>query len=582
MIQIFVVDTVSSNESSNQAFVLVHVNKHKIKFKIDTGSQVNIIPLQQYKRLNIKGPLMKTQSQLSAYSGDTLQVVGTVILDCSHGNVSIKPLFYIVQTDNPPLLGLKSSVELGLIKLVYTVAPDQSGPIPSGYNTLMTSSDITSEFKDVFYGIGLFPGECDIHLKPDAVPVVYPPRKVPVALREPLKAELQRMEDCEIITKVTEPMDWVSSFVATEKPKSGKLRVCIDPASLNQNIRRPFYPMRTLEEILPHLSGAQYFSVLDAKSGYWSIKLTDKSSCLTTFNTPYGRYRYLRLPFGLVCSQDLFQRKIDEAFEGVNGVVAIVDDVLVYGRTLDEHNRNLRNVLTRARMKGIRFNPDKCVIGVQEVPYFGHILCASGLKPDPGKVSSIVDMQPPRDRGELETVLGMVNYLTKFAPNLADITAPMRSLLRRDTEFIWDSAQNSAFEKVKEVITKSPVLSFYDPKKPLTLQVDASNFGLGASLLQDGKPIAFASKSLTQTEINYAQIEKECYAILFGCERFHQYVYGRPVKVETDHKPIEAIWKKQLHAAPARIQRMLLQLQKYDLQIEYVRGKDIPLADTLS
>ena len=247
-----------------------------------------------------------------------------------------------------------------------------------------------------------------------------------------------------------------------------------------------------------------------------------------------------------------------------------------------KHDTNLRNVLLRARSKGVRFNPDKAVICATEVPYFGHILSSEGLKADPEKISAILNMEPPRDRNELQTVLGMITYLSRFAPSLSEITAPMRSLMRENTEFVWDSPQEQAFNRVKQTITQAPVLAYYDPHKSLTLQVDASKHGLGATLLQDGKPIAFASKSLTDTEVNYAQIEKETYAILFGCKRFHQMVYGRPVKVESDHKPIESIWKKPLHSAPPRIQRMLLQLQKYDLHIEFVKGTSIPLADTLS
>ena len=546
----------------------------EVKFKVDTGSQVNILPAKHYQALGIKGPLMKTQSQLSAYSEDALKVLGTVLLDCSHKDVHIKPLFYIVDTDNQPLLGLKSSIDLNVIKLVYIV---QSSHSPQN-----ASFDVISEFKDVFTGIGLFPGECKIHLKPDAIPVVHPPRKVPVALREPLKAELKRMESSDIIAKVDVPTDWVNSLVVAQKPKTGKLRVCLDPQALNKAIRRPHYPMRTLDDILPQLSGAKFFSILCARSGYWTIKLSEHSSYLTTFNTPYGRYRYLRLPFGLIRSQDEFQCKVDEEFEGLDGFAAIVDNILIYGSSREEHDANLRNILMRARSKGVRFNPDKAVICATEVPYFGHLLSSKGLKPDPEKVSAIINMEPPHNINELQTVLGMINYLTRFSPNLAETTAPMRFLLKQDSEFLWDSPQDEAFNKVKQIITQTPVLAFYDAKKPLTLQVDASKHGLGAALLQEGKPIAFASKSVTSTEVNYAQIGKETYAILFGCKRFHTYVYGHPVKVESDHKPIESIWKKPLHTAPPRIQRMLLQLQKYDLQIEFVKGKSIPLADTLS
>ena len=180
------------------------------------------------------------------------------------------------------------------------------------------------EYPDLFKGVGLIPGDVELHLKPDAVPVINAPRRIPVALRERFRTELTRMENAGIVAKVTCPTDWVNSFVIVEKPKTKSLIICLDPKALNDAIRRPHYPMRTFDEVLSELSEAAYFSVLDATSGYWSLKLEDKFSYLTTFNTPFGRYRYLRVPFGLNCSQDVFQRKIDETFEGMAGVTAIV------------------------------------------------------------------------------------------------------------------------------------------------------------------------------------------------------------------------------------------------------------------
>lgn len=391
------------------------------------------------------------------------------------------------------------------------------------------------------------------------------------------------MEKSDVITKVDTPTPWVNSLVVVEKP-NGKLRVCLDPKDLNNAIQRPHYPMRTLDDILPQLSKAKYFTKLDVTSGYWSLRLSNEASILTTFNTPFGRYRFKRLPFGLNCSQDLFQCKIDECFADLEGITTIVDDILVYGSSREEHDRNLRRVLNTSREKGIKLNRDKLEVGVTEVTYFGHVLSSEGVKADPTKVKAISDMPPPTNKSELQTVLGMINYMSKFAPNLAEITSPMRSLLSKDVEFSWDKPQSDAFEKVKEVLTRSPgpVLGYYDPSKELTLQVDASKYGLGAALFQDSRPIAVASKSLTSSEVNYAQIEKEMYAIVFGCKRFHQFIYGRKVRVQTDHKPIVSIMKKSLLNAPARLQRMILQLQRYDLQIEHLPGKDIPVADNLS
>uniref|UniRef100_A0A671WXU4 Gypsy retrotransposon integrase-like protein 1 n=1 Tax=Sparus aurata TaxID=8175 RepID=A0A671WXU4_SPAAU len=392
------------------------------------------------------------------------------------------------------------------------------------------------------------------------------------------------MEKMDIIRKVIEPTEWVNALVAVEKPKTGRLRVCLDPRPLNKAIQRPHYPLPTLDDITPKLAGAQYFSVLDARSGYWTIKLSHKSTMLTTFNTIYGRYRFMRLPFGIISAQDEFQRRVDEAYEGLQGVAAIVDDILVYGHTKEEHDANLRAMLERTRERGIKLNEEKSIICVTEVSYFGHRLTREGIRPDPNKVKAIREMAPPRSKAELETILGMVTYLSRFAPRLSEATASLRQLLKENNEFVWDSNHDIALQQVKDLLTQEPgpVLTYFDHTKDVKLQVDASKCGLGAVLLQEEKPVAYASKALTETEENYAQIEKELYAVLFGCKRFHQYLYGPQVVVESDHKPLESIMRKPLAAAPPRMQRMILQLQWYDITIIHKPGKQIPVADTLS
>ena len=191
-------------------------------------------------------------------------------------------------------------------------------------------------------------------------------------------------------------------------------------------------------------------------------------------------------------------------------------------------------------------------------------------------------MSPPINKKELQNMFGMINYLAKFAPQLSETTRPMQDLLKENVEFIWDHKQDEALKKAKELIQSQHVLAYFDPSKTITFQVDASQHGVGGALFQEGRPIAFASKSLSKAEEKYAQIEKELYAILFGCKRFHQYVYGHKIMVQTDHKPLESIMKKPLGLAPPRLQRMLLQLQRYDLEVHHVPGKNIPVADVLS
>ena len=545
----------------------------KMMFKIDTGSSANIIPFTQFQLLGIKGSLKPPDCKLISYSGEMLNAKGMINLNCRYRDSQLSARFYIVHTKSPPLIGTKTSTDPGLIKLTYSV--------DNGTNEHLTKDSVLREYSDLFKGIGTFPGKCHLHLKDNVTPTVNPPRRIPEALKNRLKIELDQMVKDKIIRRVTEPTDWVNSIVVVEKPKTGKLRICLEPKALNEAIRRPHFQMPTLDDITSKLACAKYFSILDITHAYWNVQLDEQSSLLTTFNTPFGRYCYLRLPFGISSSGDIFQQKDCEIFESLPGIQAIVDDTLVYGQTRTEHDQNLRNALNRAREKGICFNPDKCTIGVTEVSFFGHIISSTGLKPDPSKIEAILQLPVPDSREKLQTFLGMVNYRAKFAPNLAEVTNPLRLLLKKESDFIWDETQTRAFNKVKQLITDVPVLGYYDSNKELVLETDASKSGLGCCIFQDGRPIAYASKSLTKSECMYAQIEKELLTILYGCKRFHQFTYGRNIIVHCDHKPIESIMKKPLAAALLRLQRMLLQLQKYIL-VRHVSGKDIPVSDYLS
>lgn len=192
-------------------------------------------------------------------------------------------------------------------------------------------------------------------------------------------------------------------------------------------------------------------------------------------------------------------------------------------------------------------------------------------------------MKPPTNKAELQRFLGMVTYLSKFIPRFSEISTSLRILLEKDTEWHWDTQQAQAFDKLKQMITSHPTLSYFDPAKPTKISADASSHGMGAVLLQDDHPIAYASRSLTPAQQNYAQIEKEMLAIVFRCNKFHDHIYGLPsITVETDHKPLESILRKPIHAAPARLQRMILSTQKYALHVTYRPGKELLIADTLS
>ena len=257
-----------------------------------------------------------------------------------------------------------------------------------------------------------------------------------------------------------------------------------------------------LEDILPQLPGARVFSVLYVKDGYWHLKLSPESSELTTLSTPFGNFKWLRLPMGLKPSFDEFQLALNEALAGLRNIHIIADDILVVGEgSTDEeavrnHDDNLIALLKRCSEKSIKLNKDKIKLRCTEVPYMGNVITASGLKPDPAKINAIVNMQGPTDEKGVRRLMGMVNYLARFMPNLSTVMEPIRKLTRDDVPFVWSKEQKDAFNEVKRILTSNQVLKYFDPKSPnLVLEYDNSRSGLGDVLLQNAQPIGYGSRS---------------------------------------------------------------------------------------
>ncbi|KAK3729275.1 hypothetical protein QZH41_000300 [Actinostola sp. cb2023] len=395
------------------------------------------------------------------------------------------------------------------------------------YNSFQYADDL---FNDE---IGTLPGEVKLTVIEDATPVVCPPKRLPVEIKDQMT-------------------------VATKK--SGELRICLDPRSLNKVLKREHYQLPVLEDTLHDLAKAKLFSKLDLKHGYWHCVLDEPSSILTTFATPFGRYKWKRLPFGLSVSSEIFQKRLIQALEGLPSTTTIADDILLYGKGEQEkdaekdHDDNLTKLLERCQEKGIRLNKGKAVLKVKQLDFMGHLVTSEGLKPDPNKVEAIVKLQTPTDKQGVERLNGAVNYLAKFLPKLSQVMAPIRQLTHKDVEWHWDAVQDRAFEEIKQLVTQAPVLAYYDPQKELVIQCDASSKGLGAVLLQEERPVAYASRCLTDAETRYATIEKEMLAVVFALEKWHQFTYGRAVQVCTDHKPLVSINQKSLDKAPRRLQ----------------------------
>ena len=620
---------------------------YDMKCKVDTGAEGNIMPISYYRKLypenldlngNPESGTLDTSSViLSAYGGSTIKNLGTAKIPCSYKDTKFTCTFFVADVPGTIILGLKTSRALKLVTLHCAIekiarsgraSPDHSEPQVSRQKSQSKQKRVNFEddahvkseqsretahspkvqyipwdtpLKDRPYPLStnvqdlkiMYPecygmaGDMDdnrhIYTDKNVEPRIHAPRRIPIEKQEQLKHQLEEMVEEEIITKVTGPTDWVNSMVLREKP-DGRLRVCLDPTDLNRAIKREHYPSRTVEEVSHKFAGAKVFSKLDARNGYWNVKLDEESSFLTTFNTPFGRYKFLRLPFGLKVSQDIFQCLMDYAYRDCRGAVNIADDIIVHGIDDYDHDLNMHDAMEKTRRAGVKLNEkeEKCQIKRKSVKFYGSVYTVDGVKPDPNRVESIQAIEAPKNKTDLHTFLGMVTYMSPFLPNLSDHTATLRELLRRDVEFQWTDSHDLAFDKVKQLLSKDVVLNYYDRKKPVTIQVDASGKGLGAALLQDERPIAYASKALTATETRYANIERELLAVVFGCTKFHTYLYGRAFTVQSDHKPLEQIQKKNLADAPPRLQRMLLKIQPYDVTIVYKPGKEVVIADALS
>lgn len=585
-----VVGSSKTSSSKKQWFTKldISIKGQSVTFKcqLDSGSTSNIMNLTDYDKIVCdQAPKLKPSClKLKCYNGDLLKPIGQQNLKCAVNGKIYKLLFQIVKnkTYQKPILSAETCEKLGLLEVKADLCMvQQSTEIP------WPKEEILHEFNDVFTGLGKLPGKYHLIVDPMATPVKHVPRRVPVALKNKLKIKLEELERNKIIKKESDPTDWISSMVLVVR--NDKMRICLDPKDLNKALKRSHYQIPTIEEILPSLSGAKVFSCLDAKDGFWQIQLDEESSRLTTFWTPEGRYRWLRLPFGLNSAPEEFQRRLHEIVEGLDGVCVMADDILVYGcgdtyeDATRDHDVKLRRLLDKARLNHLKLNKQKLRLRQKELPYMGHILTENGLKADNSKIQAIQKMPSPLSVKELQRFLGMINYLSKFIPVLSEKCSVLRQLTKDGVPWLWDEVHEKAFVELKRQISSTPVLKYFDINLPITLQCDASETGLGCTLMQEGLPVAYASRTMSMTEQRYAQCEKELLSILFACNRFKQYICGKDnITVETDHQPLISIFKKSILSAPKRLQCMMLKLQRYNINLTYKKGEKMYIADTLS
>ena len=552
--------------------VSVKVNDKEVSFFVDTGSSVNIIDEKTAKELSLK--LESTNAKIRAYGAtQTLEVAGKVTASIQFKDQCKKQetLFVVRSKPGGNLLSASTAQELGLVQFAFAC-----------------QANVPDSYPDLFEGIGKLKNtKVKLYIDESVKPVCQPHRRIPFHLRQKVEAELKRLEDLDIIEKVEGPTPWVSPIVAAPKPKNPEqIRICVDMRMPNQAIKRTRHIMPTLDDILIRLNGACVFSKLDLNSGYHQLELDEESRNITTFSTHSGLRRYKRLNFGVTSAAEIFQNHIAEQLADIQNAMNTSDDILVHGRNQQEHDEALIKVLNRMREAGLTLNKDKCQFSRDTIEFYGFVFGKKGVSPDVKKVEAITAMPRPTTQKEVRSFLGMTNYLSRFIPDYADTTKPLRDLTKKSREWNWDSSEENAFQKLKSQISNPKTLAYFNEKASTLLIVDASPVGLGAILAQEdsqGKQsvVALASRALTDVESRYSQTEREALAVVWAVEYFHLYVFGKKFTVISDHKPLEGIFNRPTSKTNARIERWNLRLQSYDFVLKYKPGDNNP-ADFLS
>ena len=418
-----------------------------------------------------------------------------------------------------PLTSMEERSQMNCASITDTAeTPDSSSDRVVGSNNHslsitdlpLTQDKVESTYADVFQGLGKFPGDpYKLRLKPDAVPAKHRPRRVPVHLQDAFHEEVERLVKIDVLEKVTEPTEWVNSFVIVEKVIDSSnahspnhsikksICLCIDPKDLNEALEREPYYSRSIDELISLFAGAKVFTIVDMDKGYWQVVLHPESRKLTCMAFDIGRYQFKRLPMGSKVASDIFQRMLDSVYIGLPGVTGIADDMVIFGRNEEEHDRNLILFLETTRKNGLVLNKKKLQFKKEEVSFFGHRWNSTGISPDPKKTESILKMQFPPDKETMAFLSRLVNFLNRYTPRLAELCSPLRKLILKDSHYSPGDTEHAAFDAIKEEFKKKIILPYFDRNKETILQTDASKKGFGAVILQEEQPIYYASRALT-------------------------------------------------------------------------------------
>lgn len=453
--------------------------------------------------------------------------------------------------------------------------------------------NLCAKYADVFYLEGeplTFTNKIKHKIKTtDEIPVHTKSYRYPYVHRQEIRDQIQKMLDQNIIRPSESAWSSPIWIVPKKADASGKTkwRLVIDFRKVNEKTIDDKYPIPNITDVLDKLGRCQYFTTLDLASGFYQVEMDHCDVEKTAFNVENGHYEFLRMPMGLKNSPSTFQRVMDNVLKDLQNTVCLVylDDIIVFSTSLQEHIINLEKVFLKLRESNFKIQMDKSEFLKLETEFLGHVIGRDGVKPNPNKIEAIKRYPLPKTPTEIKRFLGLLGYYRKFIPDFAKVTKPLTQCLKKGSKInVNDHNYVKCFEQCKTLLTNDPILQYPDFSKEFVLTTDASNLAIGAVLSQGpigtDKPIAYASRTLNTSEINYSTIEKELLAIVWATKYFRPYLFGRKFKIITDHKPLQ--WVMNLKEPSSRLTRWRLKLSEYDFTVIYKQGKCNTNADALS